>query len=106
LFRAKLATERLIEDSGLPWAILRATEFHDLMLMVPIKLSKAPVAVVAHGARFQPVDVRSASSRWVHRCGDRQATLLQRPYRRPTALRLSDLNPIARRQVRRAFGIP
>jgi uncharacterized protein YbjT (DUF2867 family) len=45
--RAKLASERLIEDSGLPWTILRATEFHDLMLMFLIKLSKAPVAVVA-----------------------------------------------------------
>jgi uncharacterized protein YbjT (DUF2867 family) len=63
LFRAKLATERLVEDSGLPWTILRATEFHDLMLMFLIKLSKAPVAVVARGSRFQPVDVRDVAKR-------------------------------------------
>jgi uncharacterized protein YbjT (DUF2867 family) len=62
-FRAKLASERLIEDSGLPWTILRATEFHDLMLMFLIKLAKAPVAVVARGARFQPVDVRDVAQR-------------------------------------------
>jgi uncharacterized protein YbjT (DUF2867 family) len=62
-FRAKLATEQLIEDSGLPWTILRATEFHDLMLMFLIKLSKAPVAVVARGARLQPVDVRDVARR-------------------------------------------
>jgi uncharacterized protein YbjT (DUF2867 family) len=62
-FRAKLATERLIEDSGLPWTILRATEFHDLMLTFLIKLSKAPVAVVARGSRFQPVDVRDVAQR-------------------------------------------
>ena len=31
-YRAKLAVERLIEDSGLPWTILRATQFHDLIL--------------------------------------------------------------------------
>jgi uncharacterized protein YbjT (DUF2867 family) len=62
-FRAKLATERLIEGSGLPWTILRATEFHDLMLMFLIKLSRAPVAVVARGARFQPVDVRDVAQR-------------------------------------------
>jgi uncharacterized protein YbjT (DUF2867 family) len=31
-FRAKLASARLIEDSRLPWTILRATEFHDLIL--------------------------------------------------------------------------
>jgi uncharacterized protein YbjT (DUF2867 family) len=62
-FRAKLATERLIEDSGLPWTILRATEFHDLMLMFLIKLSKARVAVIARGSRFQPVDVRDVAER-------------------------------------------
>jgi uncharacterized protein YbjT (DUF2867 family) len=62
-FRAKLATERLIEDSGLPWTILRATEFHDLMLMFLMKLSKAPVAVVARGSRCQPVDVRDVAER-------------------------------------------
>jgi uncharacterized protein YbjT (DUF2867 family) len=62
-FRAKLANERLIEDSGLPWTILRATEFHDLMLMFLIKLSKAPVAVVPRGSRFQPVDVRDVAER-------------------------------------------
>jgi hypothetical protein len=39
LLRAKLATERLIEDSGLPWTILRATEFHDLMLTFLIDLA-------------------------------------------------------------------
>jgi uncharacterized protein YbjT (DUF2867 family) len=54
-FRAKLATERLIEDSRLPWTILRATDFHDLLLMFLIKLSKVPVAVVARGL---------GSSRW------------------------------------------
>jgi uncharacterized protein YbjT (DUF2867 family) len=56
-FRAKLASERLIEDSGLPWTTLRATEFHDLML------AKPPVAVVARGARFQPVDARDVAQR-------------------------------------------
>ena len=62
-FRAKLASERLIEDSGLPWTILRATEFHDLMLTFLIKLSKAPVAVVARRSQYQPVDVRDVAER-------------------------------------------
>jgi uncharacterized protein YbjT (DUF2867 family) len=64
-FRAKLASERLIEDSGLPWTILRATEFHDLMLKFLIALSKAPVAVFPRGSRFQPVDVRDVAQRMV-----------------------------------------
>src|SRR5918998_6730901 len=33
-FASKRAAEKVIEDSGLPWTILRATQFHDLMLMV------------------------------------------------------------------------
>ena len=30
----KLATERVVEQSGLGWTTLRATQFHDLILMV------------------------------------------------------------------------
>jgi uncharacterized protein YbjT (DUF2867 family) len=62
-FRAKLASERLIEGSGSPWTILRATEFHDLMLTFLITLSKAPVAVVPRGARFQPVEAGEVAER-------------------------------------------
>jgi uncharacterized protein YbjT (DUF2867 family) len=62
-FQAKLAVERLIEDSGLPWTILRTTEFHDLVLMFLMKLSKAPVAFVPRGSRFQPVDVGDVAER-------------------------------------------
>ena len=29
-FGAKLAAERAVADSGLPWTTLRATQFHDL----------------------------------------------------------------------------
>jgi uncharacterized protein YbjT (DUF2867 family) len=31
-YKAKLESEMLIERSGLPWTILRATQFHDLVL--------------------------------------------------------------------------
>jgi len=33
-FAGKRAAEKVVEDSGLPWTTLRATQFHDLMLMV------------------------------------------------------------------------
>src|SRR5215204_4844997 len=33
-FASKRAAEKIVEDSGLPWTTLRATQFHDLMLMV------------------------------------------------------------------------
>lgn len=62
-FRAKLAAERVVEESGLPWTVLRATEFHDLVLMFLMRLAKGPVAVVPRGSLFQPVDVGEVADR-------------------------------------------
>ncbi|WP_238019074.1 epimerase [Dactylosporangium sp. AC04546] len=61
--QAKLDTERLVEDSGLPWTILRATQFHDLMLMFLARLSKGPAAVVPAKSLLQPVDVGDVAER-------------------------------------------
>jgi uncharacterized protein YbjT (DUF2867 family) len=57
-YRKKLADERLIAESGLPWTVLRATQFHDLIAFVLRMLAKPPVMAVPSGLRFQPVDVR------------------------------------------------
>ena len=38
-FASKLAAERVVADSGLPWATLRATQFHELMLTTAQQLS-------------------------------------------------------------------
>jgi uncharacterized protein YbjT (DUF2867 family) len=54
-YKAKLATERLIERSGLPWTILRATQFHELILRLCAALARPPVMLVPAGFRFQPV---------------------------------------------------
>jgi uncharacterized protein YbjT (DUF2867 family) len=54
-YKAKLATERLIEESGLPWTILRATQFHELILRLCEALARPPVMLVPAGFRFQPV---------------------------------------------------
>jgi uncharacterized protein YbjT (DUF2867 family) len=54
-YKAKLATERLIEASGLPWTILRATQFHELILRLCEALARPPVMLVPAGFRFQPV---------------------------------------------------
>jgi uncharacterized protein YbjT (DUF2867 family) len=55
-FGSKLAAERVVADSGLPWTTLRATQFHDLLLRVAEQLAKLPVIPVPAGFRFQPVD--------------------------------------------------
>lgn len=62
-YRAKLATERLIESSGLPWTIQRTTQFHDLVLMFLLLASKSPIVLVPRGFRAQPVDVRDVAER-------------------------------------------
>jgi uncharacterized protein YbjT (DUF2867 family) len=62
-YRRKLADEQLIADSGLPWTVLRATQFHDLIAVLLRMLAKPPVLAVPAGVSFQPVDVREVAER-------------------------------------------
>jgi uncharacterized protein YbjT (DUF2867 family) len=62
---AKLAAERAVADSGLPWTTLRATQFHDLLLTTLRQLAKLPVVPVPSGFRFQPVDPGEVATRLV-----------------------------------------
>jgi uncharacterized protein YbjT (DUF2867 family) len=64
-FASKLAAERVVADSGLPWTILRATQFHDAILIVARALAKLPVMPVFAGFRFQPVDAGEVAARLV-----------------------------------------
>ncbi len=62
-YQRKLADERLISDSGLPWTVLRATQFHDLIAAALRVLAIPPVMVVPAGWSFQPIDVRDVAAR-------------------------------------------
>jgi uncharacterized protein YbjT (DUF2867 family) len=62
-FGSKLAAERIVADSGLPFTILRATQFHDAMLMVARQMAKLPVVPIPAGFRFQPVDADEVAAR-------------------------------------------
>lgn len=64
-FRYKRAAEQVVADSGLPWTTLRATQFHDLILMVARLMSRLPVIPVPSGVRFQPVDTGEVADRLV-----------------------------------------
>ena len=64
-FESKLAAERLVADSGLPWTTLRAPQFHDLMLMAARGMARLPVIPVPAGFRFQPVDAAEVADRLV-----------------------------------------
>lgn len=64
-FASKRAAERLVADSGLPWTTLRATQFHDAMLMAVRQMAKMPVIPVPAGVQFQPIDAAEVAARLV-----------------------------------------
>lgn len=65
-YRIKHEVEGLVQASGFPWTILRATQFHDLLAAAIGKLALAPVLLpVPAGFSFQPVEVREVADRLV-----------------------------------------
>jgi uncharacterized protein YbjT (DUF2867 family) len=64
-FASKLAAERVVAESGIPWTTLRATQFHDLMLATAQQMARLPVIPVPSKVRFQPVDTGEVADRLV-----------------------------------------
>lgn len=64
-YRVKLDTERVIEGSPVPYTILRATQFYDLVLMAVRLLERTPVMVVPNGFSGQPIDAGEVAGRMV-----------------------------------------
>lgn len=62
-YKRKLATERVIETGGLPWTILRTTQWFDLIARLCAGLSRAHVR--PRGLRFQPMDSAEVAGRMV-----------------------------------------
>ncbi|MEU5550095.1 MULTISPECIES: SDR family oxidoreductase [unclassified Micromonospora] len=60
--RSKLHAEEAISGSGLPFTILRAAQFHSLVLTMAQKLTALPV-VPLPGLRLQSVDGREVAAR-------------------------------------------
>lgn len=63
--RMKAAAEQAIKESGVPYTILRAAQFHDLTLKAVRAMAKLPVVPNPGGLRFQPVDARGVAARLV-----------------------------------------
>jgi uncharacterized protein YbjT (DUF2867 family) len=64
-FGSKLAAERIVADSGVPWTTLHATQFYDLTLMTAQQIAKLPLIPVPAGFRFQPIDAGEVAARLV-----------------------------------------
>jgi uncharacterized protein YbjT (DUF2867 family) len=63
--RAKLAAERAVADSGVPWTTLRSAQFHGLVLEVVHGLTRFPVVPLPTGLRFEPVHPAEVAARLV-----------------------------------------
>lgn len=75
-FAAKAAAERVIAQSGVPFTTLRATQFHDLVLMTVRQMAKLPVIPAPSGFRFQPVEADEVAQRMVELALDSPAGLV------------------------------
>jgi uncharacterized protein YbjT (DUF2867 family) len=69
-YRDKLAAEHVVESSGLQWTILRATQFHNLVVRIVAAMSLSPVVFVPSGLRMQPVEVEEVARRLIELVGD------------------------------------
>jgi uncharacterized protein YbjT (DUF2867 family) len=64
-YQAKLATENMVQEGGLPWTILRATQFHQLVdkFFLPALFSLPFVGLVPKAFRFQLIDPGEVAQR-------------------------------------------
>jgi uncharacterized protein YbjT (DUF2867 family) len=64
-YRAKLQVERLLQQSGLGWTILRTTQFHELVLRLAKAAARLPVMLVPAATSVQPIDAGEVAARLV-----------------------------------------
>ncbi|MGW3497267.1 SDR family oxidoreductase [Streptomyces sp. NPDC001020] len=62
-YKTKHAVEKLIEESGLGWTILRTTQFHDLLAQIFAAMAKLPVLPLPAGVDDQPIDGGEVATR-------------------------------------------
>ena len=64
--KTKLKVERIVKNCGLPWTILRVTQFYNYCFENSRKLARFPlVAPVPGGFHVQPVDSREVAARLI-----------------------------------------
>jgi uncharacterized protein YbjT (DUF2867 family) len=64
-FAEKRAAGQMIQESGIPWTILHATQLHQTILATAQGLARLPVIPLPAGVRFQPIDGEEVADRLV-----------------------------------------
>ncbi|GAA0576131.1 SDR family oxidoreductase [Streptomyces crystallinus] len=72
-FKAKLASERVVTGSPVPWTLLRVTQFYDFILNGAQKARKLPLVPVPSGFRVQPIDPEEVADRLAELALDKPA---------------------------------
>ncbi|MET8129452.1 SDR family oxidoreductase [Streptomyces sp. NPDC005065] len=62
-YQVKRQVERMVEESGLGWTILRSTQFHDLVLRILAAVARLPVMPLPAGVRLQSIDTGEVADR-------------------------------------------
>ncbi len=68
-YKAKLAAEARIEGGGVPWSILRATQFHTLIDSALRTTLRFPIGLLPTDFRFQPIDPGDLAERILEHVG-------------------------------------
>jgi uncharacterized protein YbjT (DUF2867 family) len=63
-YRDKLASERVLEASGVPWTVLRTTQFHNLLYTL-LTAVKGPIVPSPTRTSLQPIEVDEVAERLV-----------------------------------------
>jgi uncharacterized protein YbjT (DUF2867 family) len=64
-YKSKLAAEKIVSTSRVPWTILRATQFHEFLDRIYAGLTKLPVVPFFSGFRFQLLDAQECADHMV-----------------------------------------
>lgn len=64
-FRAKAAAEQAVAESGAPWTVLRAAQFHTFVDRAVRAMVAPPIGIVPCDLRFEPVDTFEVAQRLV-----------------------------------------
>ena len=106
-YKAKAAAEETIKGGGVPWTILRATQFHELIDRI-LRASRGPFLFVPRSISFQPVDSGDVAERLAGLATSAPAGMLE-DFGGPEVLTSRELAQawLARRAMRKPIvGVP
>jgi uncharacterized protein YbjT (DUF2867 family) len=75
-YRTKLDCEVLVRDSGIPYATLRLTQFHELIDLLLHTLTRLPIGFVPMDWKSEPIDAGEAADQVVRVVDERPLGLL------------------------------